>query len=170
MKKFIFIMTVFMLGAFLSSLVIADQKKKSLPLDKVRAKPRKFVVDVGIVYINATKCMCEEDMKKYVKTMAPYTVEVGLENKSNSRVKVKLEVSWISRYRKMGQKFEIVPRTITLEPKRSHLETIWANNFYDLIKIPDGITAKVTVDSKRFMDTKPGNNTKNIDSCFYYMY
>lgn len=170
MKKSIFIMTVMLLCVFVTSLLLAEQTKKAQVKSNIQAPAKRYPVDVGVVYINTLKCMCEADMEKYVDTMAPYTVQVGLENKSTVRLTVKLEVSWISRYRKMGRKFDIDPRSITLEPRSSHMETIWANNYYDLIKLPDGITAKVSVVSKRYMDINLRNNTKNINQCYYYMY
>ena len=114
--------------------------------------------------------MCKANLKRYVKTMAPKTVEVGLENKSNFRVTVKLEVSWISRYRKPGETFKITPRTIVLAPKSSKLEIIYKNTYYDLMQTPDGITAKISIIGKKYKDPNKRNNTKNISECFYYMY
>jgi len=114
--------------------------------------------------------MCEENLKRYVKTMAPKTVQVALKNNAKVRVTVKLEVSWISRYRNPGKIFSITPRTITLEPKSSKLETIFRNTYYDLMQTPDGITATISIIGNRYKDSNPRNNTKKIEECFYYMF
>jgi hypothetical protein len=127
-------------------------------------------VDVELTYINAKDCMCEDNLKRYVKTMAPKTVEVGLQNHSNARITVVLNVSWKSRYRKPCETFSIDPRTIVLEPRSSKLEIIFRNTYYDLMEVPDGITASIKVKGKQFRDIKPENNSKNITQCEYYMY
>lgn len=162
MKQFTKLLSLVVLVLFVASsaLIFGQKIQKQLILP----------VDVEVKYINAKDCMCEDNLKRYVKTMSPKTVEVGLQNHSNARVTVKLEVSWISRYRKPGETFSIDPRTIVLEPRSSKLEIIFRNTYYDLMQTPDGITAKIKVTGKRFRDTNPANNTKNIGECYYYMY
>jgi hypothetical protein len=150
-------------------LAVASGQTQMKPVQKVQGNLI-LPADVLVSYINATNCMCEKNLKRYVKTMAPKTVEVALENKSNFKVTVKLEVSWVSRYRKPGKTFEITPRTITLDPRSSKLETIFKNTYYDLMQTPNGITAKISIIGKKYRDPNPRNNTKKISECYYYMY
>ena len=170
MRKSMKVFCVLVAVVLLTSTSIVSSQTQTKTINKVQAKPLKFPADVAVKYINAKNCMCEADLKRYVKTMAPKTVEVGLENKSSHRVTVKLEVSWISRYRKPGETFSITPRTIVLAPKNSKLEIIFKNTYYDLMQTPDGITAKISIVGKRYKDPNKANNTKNIKECFYYMY
>lgn len=169
MKKSFRVFFVLMAVVCLTSLTVASSQTQMKPVNKVQAQLL-LPADVLIKYINAKDCMCEANLKRYVKTMAPKTVEVGLENKSNFRVTIKLEVSWISRYRKPGETFNITPRTIVLAPKSSKLEIIYKNTYYDLMQTPDGITAKISIMGKKYRDPNKANNTKKISECFYYMY
>ena len=126
-------------------------------------KEIKFPVDVSIVAISVEQCLCETELSRNLRVMAPKKIKVTLYNEHNKKVEVETTVTYYT----YGNRKKTTTKRFFLAPSRSTGQIFLAT--YSIIKQNPGITASVKVISKKLFDNKMSNNTKIAKECQEYV-
>lgn len=168
---FVKIMAVGFVLAFTAINLFPDGQT-TLPNAKIEKKlTLKFTADLKVVAITDSPCLCENDMMRYFDTIAPKNLTVYLHNDSTHTINVKLTVKYFSLSR-VPNAYNTITRNFTMTANQSRSEVIWANTYYDIIRVknPIFLEAKAEITNDNITDSNPANNVYKTDKCEAYVY
>ena len=169
---FIKILALSVLLTLATANLFPDDPQTTIPNATVQAKlVRKFSADLKVVAITNSPCLCENDMKRYFDTIAPKNLTVYLHNDSTVSVDVKLTVKYFSLSR-VPNSWNTIVRNFSMTANQSRSEVIWANTYYDIIRVdnPIFLEASAEITNTNITDTNLTNNVYKTDKCEVYLY
>lgn len=150
----------------------ADNQQTTVPNTAVQNKyVPKFNADLKVVAVTDSPCLCENDMMRYFTTIAPKNLTVYLHNDSTHNINVKLTVKYFSLYRTPNA-YNTITRNFSMTANQSRSEVIWANTYYDIIRVgnPYFLEASAEITNANITDSNLSNNVYKTDKCEAYVY